>query len=65
MAGGDLVSQLGVGKGTNLSDLGKGTVILVVASDLQEEAPIWWLRVKQAAERGATLDRRKPTLHQA
>jgi len=55
MAGGDLVTQLGVAKGTNLSDLGKGTVILVVASDLQEEAPIWWLRVKQAAERGATL----------
>ncbi len=55
MAGGDLVTQLGVGKGTNLSDLGKGTVILVVASDLHEEAPIWWLRVKQAAERGATL----------
>jgi NADH-quinone oxidoreductase subunit G len=55
MAGGDLVAQLGVGKGTNLSDLGKGSVILVVASDLEEEAPIWWLRVKHAAERGATL----------
>ena len=27
----------------------------MVASDLEEEAPIWWLRVKQAAERGATL----------
>ncbi len=55
MAGGDLVAQVGVGKGTNLSDLDQGTVILVVASDLEEEAPIWWLRVKQAAERGATL----------
>lgn len=55
MAGGDLVTQVGVEKGTNLSDLGKGAVILVVASDLEEEAPIWWLRVKQAAERGATL----------
>lgn len=55
MAGGDLVAQVGVGQGTNLSDLGKGSVILVVASDLEEEAPIWWLRVKQAAERGATL----------
>jgi NADH-quinone oxidoreductase subunit G len=55
MAGGDLVAQLGVRKGTNLSDLGKGSVILVVASDLQEEAPIWFLRVKQATERGATL----------
>jgi len=27
----------------------------VVASDLEEEAPLWWLRVKQAAERGAAL----------
>jgi NADH-quinone oxidoreductase subunit G len=55
MGGGDLVSQVGLNNGTNLSDVGKGTVILVVASDLREEAPIWWLRVKQAAERGATL----------
>ncbi len=55
MAGGDLVAQLGVGKGTNLGDIGAGTVILVVASNLEEEAPIWWLRVKQAAQRGATL----------
>ncbi len=55
MAGGDLVAQVGVAPGTNLSDLGPGSVILVVASDLVEEAPIWWLRVKQAAERGATL----------
>jgi NADH-quinone oxidoreductase subunit G len=55
MAGGDLVAQVGLGEGTNLSDLNKDTVILVVASDLDEEAPIWWLRVKQAVERGATL----------
>jgi NADH-quinone oxidoreductase subunit G len=55
MGGGDLVMQVGVGQGTNLSDLGKGDAILVVASDLYEEAPIWWLRVKQAAQRGATL----------
>jgi NADH-quinone oxidoreductase subunit G len=55
MAGGDLVTRLGVGSDTNLADLGKGSVILVVASDLHEEAPIWWLRVKQAAGRGATL----------
>jgi NADH-quinone oxidoreductase subunit G len=55
MAGGDLVAQVGVGQGTNFSDMGAGTAILVVASDLEEEAPIWWLRVKQAAERGAAL----------
>ena len=55
MGGGELLSQVGVGQGTNLSELGPGSAILVVASDLHEEAPVWWLRVKQAAERGATL----------
>ncbi len=55
MGGGDLVMQVGVGQGTNFSDMGPGDAILVVASDLYEEAPVWWLRVKQAAERGATL----------
>jgi NADH-quinone oxidoreductase subunit G len=55
MGGGDLVSKIGVGKGTDFQKMGKGTAILVVASDLEEEAPVWWLRVKQAAERGATL----------
>jgi NADH-quinone oxidoreductase subunit G len=55
LSGGDLTAQMGVGKGSNFSELGPGDAILVVASDLEEEAPIWWLRVKQAAERGATL----------
>lgn len=55
IAGGELTQLVGVGAGTNLSKMGKGDAILVVASDLYEEAPIWWLRVKQAADRGATL----------
>jgi NADH-quinone oxidoreductase subunit G len=55
MGGGDLVPQVGLGQGTNFSAMGAGDAILVVASDLYEEAPIWWLRVKQAADRGATL----------
>jgi NADH-quinone oxidoreductase subunit G len=55
LAGGEFVQKVGVGKGTDLGKLGAGDAVLVVASDLQEEAPIWWLRVKQAAERGATL----------
>jgi NADH-quinone oxidoreductase subunit G len=29
--------------------------VLVVACDLEEEAPIWWLRVKQAADRGVAI----------
>jgi NADH-quinone oxidoreductase subunit G len=61
MGGGDLTSLVGVGQGTNLGDLGsaqKGKItatIVVMASDLYEEAPVWYLRVKQAAENGATL----------
>jgi NADH-quinone oxidoreductase subunit G len=55
MGGGDLTSLVGVGQGTNIGDMGKGDAILVVASDLYQEAPIWWLRVKQAADRGAML----------
>jgi len=55
MAGGDLTARYGLAPGSNFADMGPETAILVVACDLEEEAPIWWLRVKQAAERGAKL----------
>ena len=55
MAGGDLTARYGLTPGSNLADLGAGDAILVIAADLEEEAPLWWLRVKGAAERGATL----------
>lgn len=55
MAGGDLVAQVGVGQDSNFSSLGPETTIFVVASDLEEEAPLYWLRIKQATERGAKL----------
>lgn len=55
MAGGELTSLVGVGEGTNFGKMGAGTAIVVVASDLYQEAPIWYLRIKQAAARGATL----------
>lgn len=55
MAGGDLVSQVGLGVGSNLSDLGEGAAVLIAACDFEEEAPVWWMRVKAAAERGAVL----------
>ncbi len=55
MAGGDLVAQVGVGQDSNISNLGPDTTIFVIASDLEEEAPLYWLRIKQAAERGAKL----------
>jgi len=55
MGGGAYTTQAGVAAGTNIKDMGAGTTILVVASDLYNEAPIWHLRVKQATRRGATL----------
>ena len=55
MAGGELTSLAGVSEGTNFGNMGAGTAIVVVASDLYQEAPIWYLRVKQAAKRGAKL----------
>jgi NADH-quinone oxidoreductase subunit G len=51
-AGADLVAQVGVGEGTNLSDLKAGDAVLIIASDLEEEVPIWRLRLKQAHDRG-------------
>ncbi len=55
MGGGETTTAYGLGAGSNLGDLGKGDTILVVASDLYNEAPIWHLRVQGAAKRGATV----------
>ena len=55
MGGGELTASFGISTGTNFSGMGQETTILVVASDLYNEAPLWFLRIKQAAERGATL----------
>lgn len=55
LAGIEQVTQVGVGAGTRLKDVGAGDAVLVIASDLDEEAPIWWLQVKQAADRGAVV----------
>ena len=55
MGGGDLTVAYGLGAGSNLGDLGKGDTIVVTASDLYNEAPVWYLRLKAAAQRGATL----------
>ena len=52
----DLVRTFGVGAGTDLKQLGKGDVIIVVNADLEEQTPIWFLRLKAAVtDRGATL----------
>ncbi|MCC7209579.1 MAG: NADH-quinone oxidoreductase subunit NuoG, partial [Anaerolineae bacterium] len=55
MTGADLIAKVGVGVGTNFKDMGKETTIVVIASDLENEAPVWYLRVKGARDRGARL----------
>ncbi|NMB54515.1 MAG: NADH-quinone oxidoreductase subunit NuoG [Leptolinea sp.] len=55
MGGGEIVNRYGLLPGSNLGSLGKGSVIVVAACDLHEEAPVWWLRVRQAARHGAEL----------
>lgn len=55
MAGGDLVGLIGLDSQTDLGQAGKGTTFLVVASDLHQEAPIYWLRIKNAVKNGAKL----------
>ena len=55
LGGGDVVASVGIAAGSSLGELGAGDAILVAASDLHEAAPVWWLRVKQAADRGAKV----------
>jgi len=54
-AGLDLAARYGVGVGTNLGELGRGDVVLIVAADVEETAPVTMLRLKAAAERGVKL----------
>ncbi|GIW02527.1 NADH-quinone oxidoreductase subunit NuoG [Roseiflexus sp.] len=51
----DLGATLGVGKGTNLSNLGAGTAVLVVGADPEEEAPLYVLRLRGIVARGGDL----------
>ncbi len=52
----DLPRQFGVGAGTNLMTLGKGTAVLVVGADPEEEAPLYVLRLRGIATRGGELN---------
>jgi NADH-quinone oxidoreductase subunit G len=55
LPGGEKTTVHGISTGSNFADIGAGTTILVAATDLYHAAPIWFLRIKQAAERGAKL----------
>lgn len=52
----DVVRAFGVGAATDFSRLGKGDIILIVNGDVEEQAPVWFLRLRQAVvDRGARL----------
>lgn len=52
----DVARAFGVGVDTDFKQIGKGDVILVVNGDVEEQAPVWFLRLRQAVvDRGATL----------
>jgi NADH-quinone oxidoreductase subunit G len=55
MGGGDMIQAYGLPPESNFGDLGAGDAIVVAAGDLHEAAPVWWMRVKAATERGAKL----------
>ncbi len=51
----ELGAILGIGQGTHLGRLGSGTAVLVVGADPEEEAPLYLLRLRGMAQRGAKL----------
>ncbi|MEP7285777.1 MAG: NADH-quinone oxidoreductase subunit NuoG [Chloroflexota bacterium] len=55
MTGADLTAKVGLPSGSNFKDMAHGTMIVIVASDIEEEAPIWYLRIKSARDRGAKV----------
>ncbi|MDQ7029017.1 MAG: molybdopterin-dependent oxidoreductase [Ardenticatenia bacterium] len=49
------VAHVGLASGSNLASLGPGSLILLVGSDLEEEQPVSYLRVRRARRNGATV----------
>ncbi|MEY2845016.1 MAG: hypothetical protein RL076_562 [Chloroflexota bacterium] len=47
--------HVGVGVGTNLTTLGKGTTVVVLAADPEEEAPVYVLRLRGIQSRGGAV----------
>ena len=51
----DIATRYGVGAGSDFGHMGKGSAIFVIAGDVEEEAPVWFLRIQGAVKRGAQL----------
>ncbi|HLY24926.1 MAG TPA: NADH-quinone oxidoreductase subunit NuoG [Aggregatilineales bacterium] len=55
MTGADVTAKVGLPSGSNFKHVGAGSLVIVVASDIEEEAPVWYLRIKGARDRGARV----------
>ncbi len=52
----DIARDHGVGREFNIANLGRGDTVLIVNGDIEEQAPLWFLRLRQAiVDRGAKL----------
>lgn len=51
----DTPLHVGVGNGTNLTTLGKGTAVIVLGADPEEEAPVYVLRLRGIQNRGGVV----------
>ncbi|MFV9506600.1 MAG: NADH-quinone oxidoreductase subunit NuoG [Oscillochloridaceae bacterium umkhey_bin13] len=51
----DVAALVGLGKGSDLSQLGPGGLALVVGADPEEEAPLYVLRLRALVQRGGQL----------
>src|SRR5919199_323760 len=51
----DLAYAFGLASGTDLGQLGKGTTVLVIGADPEEEAPVYLLRLRRIQRKGGEL----------
>ncbi len=51
----DLNATVGLAANSDIGKMGKGNLIFVIGSDVEEEAPIAFLRIKQGKDSGANL----------
>ncbi|MDQ4076176.1 MAG: NADH-quinone oxidoreductase subunit NuoG [Chloroflexota bacterium] len=51
----EAIRSVGLTSGSNLGEVGSGTVILTFGADLEEEQPVLYLRVRGATKQGAKL----------
>ncbi len=55
VAGHDCATRYGVGAGSDFGKMGQGSAIVVIGGDVEEEAPVWFLRIRGAIRHGAKL----------